>query len=316
MRSSGPVTAHLQRYLAGRHRTESIAELRGKILETLNEEMLNPESRKIVTRKGCAAKGFKESNDDGFFRRAWITSHCVMRFKTNEPREEDRQYVVMKLMLPTPSTKNEINICRAIQKRPHDNIAEMITVQKFDRAFGSIHGFVVMESGYQTVDKFINEDTSRQDKLRIAIDVLEALYHCHTADPKTGERFTHRDLELTNMVCNANGTGVKLIDFGFGDIGKQISVEEELGWDVYDPSILNFLYDLLGVSDPAYRSCYKRCYPESAAKDKWALALLGANEDAKVHDIRVYQSILAKAHDDQRQLELVESGNGCACAIQ
>lgn len=118
-----------------------------------------------------------------------------------------------------------------------------------------------------TLKEWLQGDTLRQTRQRIARELTEAVGYIHS------KGIVHRDLKPENIIITHNGENVKLIDFGLADTDSHAVLKQPAGTPRYMPpeqlqtsvaDVRNDIYSLgiifqqmkLGLG---YRSIIKRC---------------------------------------------------------
>lgn len=106
---------------------------------------------------------------------------------------------------------------RALAKVQHPHIVDVITAGKTKDRFSL--PFIVMEwlDGATLRAIASSAHLSHEDILKIATELLEALYHMHQGDPEKGRPpVIHRDIKRENIFLarGQNGAIVKLLDLG------------------------------------------------------------------------------------------------------
>ena len=157
--------------------------------------------------------------------------------------------------------RKELEILMQLQ---HPNIVSAFALEKVD----GLGLCIVMEfiEG-STLKEWLQGETQRQTRQRIARELTEAVGYIHT------KGIVHRDLKPENIIITHNGENVKLIDFGLADTDSHAVLKQPAGTPRYmSPEqmqdsvadVRNDIYSLgiifqqmkLGLG---YRSIIKRC---------------------------------------------------------
>ena len=157
--------------------------------------------------------------------------------------------------------RKELEILMQLQ---HPNIVSAFALEKVD----GLGLCIVMEfiEG-STLKEWLQGETQRQTRQRIARELTEAVGYIHT------KGIVHRDLKPENIIITHNGENVKLIDFGLADTDSHAVLKHPAGTPRYmSPEqmqdsvadVRNDIYSLgiifqqmkLGLG---YRSIIKRC---------------------------------------------------------
>ena len=75
----------------------------------------------------------------------------------------------------------------------------------------------------QTLEKWLENKNTRQDRKRVAKELMEAVGYIHS------KGIVHRDLKPENIVITRNGENVKLIDFGLADSDSHAILKQPAG---------------------------------------------------------------------------------------
>ena len=78
-----------------------------------------------------------------------------------------------------------------------------------------------------TLKEWLTEKPTRQMKLRVMQEITDAVSYLHT------KGIVHRDLKPTNIIVTANGSHVKLIDFGLADTDSHTFLKQPAGTPTY-----------------------------------------------------------------------------------
>lgn len=157
--------------------------------------------------------------------------------------------------------RKELEILMQLQ---HPNIVSAFALEKVD----GLGLCIVMEfiEG-STLKEWLQGETQRQTRQRIARELTEAVGYIHT------KGIVHRDLKPENIIITHNGENVKLIDFGLADTDSHAVLKQPAGTPRYmSPEqmqdsvadVRNDIYSLgiifqqmkLGLG---YRSIIKKC---------------------------------------------------------
>ena len=117
----------------------------------------------------------------------------------------------------------------------------------------------------RTLKEWLNEDHTRKERRRIAVQIAEAVEYIHS------KGIVHRDLKPENIIITSNGNNVKLIDFGLADTDSHTMLKQPAGTMKYmspeqmQTSVADVRNDIysLGVifsqMNLGYNSIIKRC---------------------------------------------------------
>lgn len=78
-----------------------------------------------------------------------------------------------------------------------------------------------------TLKEWLTEKPTRQMRLRVMQEITDAVSYLHT------KGIVHRDLKPTNIIVTANGSHVKLIDFGLADTDSHTVLKQPAGTPTY-----------------------------------------------------------------------------------
>ncbi len=151
------------------------------------------------------------------------------------------KWVVLKAAKPTEGerTRNQLLLEREFEIMHRlDSIYVVQTISMVDDP--QLGRAILMEYVHgRSLDKFVAENPSSTERLRVADELMEALIFLHE------RQIVHCDLKPSNILITDSGNHVRLIDFGFADneayIAKNIgtspsiSTEEQLPTDVLLP---------------------------------------------------------------------------------
>ena len=117
--------------------------------------------------------------------------------------------------------RKELEILMQLQ---HPNIVSAFALEKVD----GLGLCIVMEfiEG-STLKEWLQGETQRQTRQRIARELTEAVGYIHT------KGIVHRDLKPENIIITHNGENVKLIDFGLADTDSHAVLKQPAGTPRY-----------------------------------------------------------------------------------
>lgn len=78
-----------------------------------------------------------------------------------------------------------------------------------------------------TLKEWLNENPSRELRLKVAHEIIDALTYIHA------KGVVHRDLKPENIIVTGNGDNVKLIDFGLADTDSHAILKQPAGTPRY-----------------------------------------------------------------------------------
>lgn len=155
--------------------------------------------------------------------------------------------------------RKELELLMQLQ---HPFVVATISLEKVE----DIGYCIVMEYvDGRTLKEWLNEDHTRKERRRIAVQIAEAVEYIHS------KGIVHRDLKPDNFIITSNGNNVKLIDFGLADTGSYTMLKQPAGTMKYmspeqmQTSVADVRNDIysLGVvfsqMNLGYNSIIKRC---------------------------------------------------------
>ncbi len=119
-----------------------------------------------------------------------------------------------------------------------------------------------------TLDSYLADNPSQRDRLRIALELVDALTYIHQ------QQIVHRDLKPSNIMITHNGSYVKLIDFGLADTDSHAILKQPAGTLKYMapeqmqqavPDVRNDIYSLgiilqeMNLRGRIYNKVIERC---------------------------------------------------------
>lgn len=153
----------------------------------------------------------------------------------------------------------------------HQNIVSTISYEDNEK----IGKCIVMEYvDGQTLSDFLAANPSRNLRLHIVHEILEALQYIHT------KQIIHRDLKPSNILVSSNGNHIKIIDFGLADSDSHAILKQPAGSANYiapeqlqEGVVLDCRSDLYSfgkilqeIFPLCYRGIVKKCTAENRDK--------------------------------------------------
>lgn len=155
--------------------------------------------------------------------------------------------------------RKELELLMQLQ---HPFVVATISLEKVE----GIGYCIVMEYvDGRTLKEWLNEDHTRKERRRIAVQIAEAVEYIHS------KGIVHRDLKPDNFIITSNGNYVKLIDFGLADTDGHAMLKQPAGTMKYmSPEqmltsvadVRNDIYSLgvvFSQMNLGYNSIIKRC---------------------------------------------------------
>lgn len=155
--------------------------------------------------------------------------------------------------------RKELELLMQLQ---HPFVVATISLEKVE----GIGYCIVMEYvDGRTLKEWLNEDHTRKERRRIAVQIAEAVEYIHS------KGIVHRDLKPDNFIITSNGNYVKLIDFGLADTDGHTMLKQPAGTMKYmSPEqmltsvadVRNDIYSLgvvFSQMNLGYNSIIKRC---------------------------------------------------------
>ena len=155
--------------------------------------------------------------------------------------------------------RKELELLMQLQ---HPFVVTTISLEKVE----GIGYCIVMEYvDGRTLKEWLNEDHTRKERRRIAVQIAEAVEYIHS------KGIVHRDLKPDNLIITSNGNNIKLIDFGLADTDSHTMLKQPAGTMKYmSPEqmltsvsdVRNDIYSLgvvFSQMNLGYNSIIKRC---------------------------------------------------------
>ena len=123
----------------------------------------------------------------------------------------------------------------------HPGIVGVVSIERINQL-----GLCIVEEWIDgvTLDQWITQPHTPQEKLNTLQELLRAVAHCHAL------QIIHRDLKPTNIMITREGQHVKIIDFGLSDTDSYSSLKGAAGTAHYvAPEVLEAPNDIDARSD-------------------------------------------------------------------
>lgn len=139
------------------------------------------------------------------------------------------------------SLSKEFDIMMRLQ---HPDVVQAVSLEPVE----GIGTCIVMEwvEGV-TLKKWLEDKTTRDERIHAANQLIDALAHIHSHD------IAHRDIKPNNIMITSNGQNVKIIDFGLADTDVHAILKQPAGTEQYmapeqattsKPDVRNDIYSL------------------------------------------------------------------------
>lgn len=168
------------------------------------------------------------------------------------------------------SREGKIRVYKALKREYQGNpIYETALRKEFEIGYSLSHQNICQTISYLTLpelgnciemewidgeplDSFIGRGVPREERLRLALQICDALSYVHA------HQIVHRDIKPSNILVSRNGRNVKLIDFSLSDSDSFVLLKQPAG-------TLHYAAPELLASDQAVSDC--RC-------DIWSLGVI------------------------------------------